>query len=125
MDRNRFDAGARGEFVQGHAGMRPQCLQSAADRLVELEIHPYRFAGQHRFHHAQVNRFQQPGVGRDGVDERAHGPVRGRRPAERGGARADDARDILEFTNALLEYVFTFRDRFEAFKIRREQRLVT
>ena len=37
----------------------------------------------------------------------------------------DDARDILEFTNALLEYVFTFRDRFEAFKIRREQRLVT
>jgi hypothetical protein len=32
---------------------------------------------------------------------------------------AEDARDILEFTNALLEYVFTFRDRFEKFKARR------
>jgi hypothetical protein len=32
---------------------------------------------------------------------------------------AEDARDILEFTNALLEYVFTFRDKFEAFKKRR------
>ncbi len=31
----------------------------------------------------------------------------------------EDARDILEFTNALLEYVFTFRDKFEAFKKRR------
>jgi hypothetical protein len=35
---------------------------------------------------------------------------------------ADDARDTLEFTNALLEYVFTFRDRFEAFKERRQKR---
>ena len=33
----------------------------------------------------------------------------------------DDARDILEFTNALLEYVFTFRERFEAFKKRRDE----
>jgi hypothetical protein len=32
---------------------------------------------------------------------------------------AEDARDILEFTHALLEYVFTFRDRFERFKKRR------
>jgi len=31
----------------------------------------------------------------------------------------EDARDILEFTNALLEYIFTFRDRFEQFKQRR------
>jgi hypothetical protein len=31
----------------------------------------------------------------------------------------EDARDILEFTNALLEYVFTFRDKFEEFKKRR------
>jgi len=35
---------------------------------------------------------------------------------------SEDARDTLEFTNALLEYVFTFRDRFEAFKQRRQQR---
>jgi hypothetical protein len=34
----------------------------------------------------------------------------------------DDARDILEFTNALLEYVFTFRDKFEEFKKRRDSR---
>lgn len=32
---------------------------------------------------------------------------------------SEDARDILEFTNALLEYVFTFRDKFEEFKKRR------
>lgn len=31
----------------------------------------------------------------------------------------EDARDMVEFTNALLEYVFTFRDRFEQFKKRR------
>ena len=30
-----------------------------------------------------------------------------------------DAKDILEFTNALLEYVFTFQDRFVQFKKRR------
>lgn len=30
-----------------------------------------------------------------------------------------DATDLLEFTRALLEYVFTFRDRFEEFKKRR------
>ncbi len=30
-----------------------------------------------------------------------------------------DAKDLLEFTNALLEYVFTFQDRFEQFKKRR------
>lgn len=33
--------------------------------------------------------------------------------------KPDDAKDILEFTNALLEYVFTFRDKFEEFKKRR------
>lgn len=30
-----------------------------------------------------------------------------------------DARDILDFTRALVEYVFTFRERFEEFKKRR------
>jgi len=30
-----------------------------------------------------------------------------------------DATDLLEFTHALLEYLFTFRERFEAFKKRR------
>jgi len=34
----------------------------------------------------------------------------------------EDARDVLEFTNALLEYVFTFRERFDSFKKRRTQR---
>jgi hypothetical protein len=33
---------------------------------------------------------------------------------------AQDARDLLEFTNALLEYVFTFQDKFEQFKERRK-----
>jgi hypothetical protein len=37
----------------------------------------------------------------------------------------EDARDILEFTNALLEYIFTFRDRFEQFKERRAKREAT
>lgn len=32
----------------------------------------------------------------------------------------EDARDLLEFTNALLEYLFTFRDKFEEFKKRRD-----
>jgi hypothetical protein len=31
----------------------------------------------------------------------------------------EDAQDMLQFANALLEYVFTFRDRFEEFKKRR------
>src|SRR5260370_4267114 len=30
-----------------------------------------------------------------------------------------DAKDILEFTNAILAYLFSFRDRFEQFKQRR------
>ena len=34
----------------------------------------------------------------------------------------DDARDILEFTNALLEYVFTFKDKFEQYKKRQEEK---
>lgn len=34
----------------------------------------------------------------------------------------EDARDILEFTNALLEYIFTFRDKFEEFKKRRSSK---
>ena len=33
---------------------------------------------------------------------------------------SQDSKDILEFTIALLEYVFTFRDRFEQFKKRRD-----
>ena len=36
----------------------------------------------------------------------------------------EDARDILEFTNALLEYVFTFRDKFEEFKKRRSRKTI-
>ena len=35
---------------------------------------------------------------------------------------AADAKDLIEFTNALLEYVFTFRDKFEEFKRRRAAR---
>ena len=35
---------------------------------------------------------------------------------------AADAKDLIEFTNALLEYVFTFRDKFEEFKTRRAAR---
>ena len=35
---------------------------------------------------------------------------------------AEDASDILDFTNALIEYIFTFRDRFEQFKARRDSR---
>lgn len=30
-----------------------------------------------------------------------------------------DAKDILEFTNAILDYMFSYRDRFEKFKSRR------
>jgi hypothetical protein len=30
-----------------------------------------------------------------------------------------DAKDILEFTNAIMDYLFSFRDRFEEFKRRR------
>ena len=33
---------------------------------------------------------------------------------------AQDAKDIVAFTDALLEYVFTFRDKFKEFKERRE-----
>lgn len=36
-----------------------------------------------------------------------------------------DASEILDFTHALLEYVFTFRERFEVFKKRRESRAAT
>jgi hypothetical protein len=32
---------------------------------------------------------------------------------------AQDARDLLEFGHALIEYVFTYRDKFEAFRARR------
>jgi hypothetical protein len=32
---------------------------------------------------------------------------------------AQDAQDTLEFTDALIQYVFTYRDKFEAFKNRR------
>jgi Domain of unknown function (DUF4145) len=30
-----------------------------------------------------------------------------------------DAKDTLEFTNAILDYIFSYRDRFEQFKKRR------
>jgi hypothetical protein len=32
-----------------------------------------------------------------------------------------DAKDILEFTNAIMDYLFSFRDRFEEFKKRRKK----
>ena len=32
-----------------------------------------------------------------------------------------DAKDILEFTNAIMDYLFSFRDRFEEFKKRRSR----
>lgn len=32
-----------------------------------------------------------------------------------------DAKDILEFTNAIMDYLFSFRDRFEEFKSRRQK----
>jgi hypothetical protein len=35
---------------------------------------------------------------------------------------AQDASDMVEFTHALIEYVFTFQERFEAFKQRRATR---
>jgi len=35
------------------------------------------------------------------------------------GITKEDARDTLDFTAALIEYVFTYRDRFEEFKARR------
>jgi hypothetical protein len=35
---------------------------------------------------------------------------------------AEDARDILDFTKALLEYVYTFRSRCDAFRARRAER---
>jgi DNA-binding Lrp family transcriptional regulator len=35
---------------------------------------------------------------------------------------APDAKDVLEFTKALLEYTFTFRDKFEKFRERRTKR---
>lgn len=34
-----------------------------------------------------------------------------------------DAKDILEFTNAILDYLFSYRDRFEQFKARRLARV--
>jgi predicted LPLAT superfamily acyltransferase len=33
----------------------------------------------------------------------------------------DDARDMLEFTNAILDYLFSFCDKFERFKLRRKR----
>jgi hypothetical protein len=36
------------------------------------------------------------------------------------GIHGQDAQDAIEFTNALLGYLYTFRDRFEAFKARRQ-----
>ncbi|MBN1255816.1 MAG: DUF4145 domain-containing protein [Deltaproteobacteria bacterium] len=35
---------------------------------------------------------------------------------------ADDARDIIEFTNALLEYMFTFRDKYTKYRKRQEEK---
>jgi hypothetical protein len=33
----------------------------------------------------------------------------------------DDARDMLEFTNAILDYLFSFRDKFERFRQRQQR----
>ena len=38
---------------------------------------------------------------------------------------ADDARDIIEFTNAILEYVFTFKDKYDQYKERQKKKLET
>ena len=35
---------------------------------------------------------------------------------------SDDARDIMEFTKALLEYVFSFKDKYEQYKKRQEKK---
>jgi hypothetical protein len=35
---------------------------------------------------------------------------------------AEDAHDLVEFTGALLDYVFSFRERFEKFKNRKSER---
>lgn len=35
---------------------------------------------------------------------------------------AEDARDIMEFTNAILEYIFTFKDKYEQYKKRQEKK---
>ncbi|MCI0561662.1 MAG: DUF4145 domain-containing protein [Nitrososphaera sp.] len=34
---------------------------------------------------------------------------------------SDDAKDMLEFTNAILDYLFSFRDKFDRFKQRRKK----
>jgi hypothetical protein len=34
----------------------------------------------------------------------------------------NDARDMIDFTNAILDYLFSYRDKFEKFKERRENR---
>lgn len=34
----------------------------------------------------------------------------------------EDAKDVLDFTNAILEYLFTFREKFEEFKKRRTKK---
>lgn len=36
--------------------------------------------------------------------------------------KAEDARDLLEFTKAILEYIYTFRDKFAAFQERKTKR---
>ncbi len=35
---------------------------------------------------------------------------------------AEDSKDMIEFTNAILDYLFSFRDKFERFKNRRQRR---
>jgi hypothetical protein len=35
----------------------------------------------------------------------------------------DDAKDIIEFTNALLEYIFTFNDKYEQYRKRQENKM--
>lgn len=37
----------------------------------------------------------------------------------KGAISQPDAKDAIEFTNAILDYVFSYRDRFEQFKKRR------
>ena len=35
----------------------------------------------------------------------------------------EDARDMLDFTNAIIDYLFSFRDKFERFKARRDKKV--
>ena len=80
---------------------------SVSERNLAKSLQQLRDAG-----HIDARLFEWAEMLRIAGNEAAHGaePV-----------SADDARDMLDFTAALVEYLFTFRDRFDAFKRRRER----